>query len=216
MVQANRGGQAGSSPSAASMLQRSADANRQSAARGAGPGPGAPAHAHPLPDPAAPSHLDLLAIATDVRAAVQRDDTESLHAGLTKLRSALMDHARAERSTIEALPAAVRSLAFEGQRRLLRLLTDILFSPAGPDDTERCDCAVKAVQIDIALRRQAELETMLLRRYGLGGSSSRSAQASPERGQVPAASSRGPRHDDVGSRPAGGPSVGAATSEVLP
>lgn len=112
----------------------------------------------------AASHLDLLAIARRVRGAVEHDDTEGLHAELTRLRTAVMGHVHAERAQLVALPDSAAAVALDGQRRLLRLLTDALFDPAdrGGDD---CNCVVRAAEIELTVRRQAKLEAVLLRRH---------------------------------------------------
>ncbi len=112
----------------------------------------------------AASHLDLLAMARCVRDAVERDDTEGLHAALTRLRTAAMGHVHAERVQLDALPDSAAAVALDGQRRLLRLLTDTLFDPTdrGGDD---CNCLVRAAEIELTVRRQAKLEAALLRRH---------------------------------------------------
>lgn len=110
-------------------------------------------------------HLDLLAIARCVRDAVERDDTEGLHAHLTRLRTAVMDHVDAERAQLDALPDPAAAVALDGQRRLLRLLTDVLFAPADRDGRDDCNCVVRAAEIELAVRRQAKLEAALLRRH---------------------------------------------------
>jgi len=113
-------------------------------------------------------HLDLLEIARRVRAAVERDDTGGLHAELTRLRAAVLDHVHAERPELGALPDPAASIAFDGQQRLLRLLTDVLFSPADGVAGDACNCLLRAAAIDLALRRQVRLEAALLRRYPPG------------------------------------------------
>lgn len=104
------------------------------------------------------SHLDLLAIARRVRGAVARDDTEGLHNELTLLRAAVMDHVHAERAQLDALHGSTASVAIDGQRRLLRLLT-----PAERDGADDCNCLVRSTEIELSLRRQATLEAVLLR-----------------------------------------------------
>lgn len=113
----------------------------------------------------AASHLDLLAIARRVRGAVEHDDTEGLHAELTRLRTAVMDHVHAERAQLDALPDSAAAVALNGQRRLLRLLTDALFDPADRGRGDDCNCLVRAAEIELAVRRQAKLEGALLRRH---------------------------------------------------
>jgi hypothetical protein len=113
----------------------------------------------------AASHLDLLALAGCVRDAVERDDTESLHGALIRLRTALIGHVQAERPQLDALPDSAAAVALHGQRRLLRLLTDALFTPGDDDGVHDCNCVVRAAEIDLAVRRQAKLEAALLRRH---------------------------------------------------
>jgi hemoglobin len=113
----------------------------------------------------AAGHLDLLAIARDVRDAVERDDTDALHAELTRLRAAVMDHVHAERPQLDALTGSAAVVVVDGQQRLLRLLTEVLFTPTDQDGADDCNCLVRAAEIDLALRRQAKLEGALLRRH---------------------------------------------------
>lgn len=113
----------------------------------------------------APDHPDLLAMARLVRGAVERDDTDGLHAELTRLRAAVMDHVRAERAQLDALPGSGAAIAIDGQRRLLRLLTDALSTPAGGHGGDDGNCLVRAARIEASLRRQARLEATLLRRH---------------------------------------------------
>ena len=117
----------------------------------------------------AAGHLDLLAIARRARSAVEHDDTEGLHVELTRLRSAVMDHVRAERAQLEALPDSAAAVALNGQRRLLRLLAEALFEPANRGGGERCNCLVRAAEIELAVRHQAKLEAALLRRHPHAG-----------------------------------------------
>jgi hypothetical protein len=111
----------------------------------------------------AASHLDLLAMARCVRDAVERDDTAGLHAALTSLRTAVVGHVHAERVQLDALPDAAAAVALEGQQRLLRLLTDVLFTRGDGDGLDECNCVVRAAEIELAVRRQAKLEAALLR-----------------------------------------------------
>jgi hypothetical protein len=112
----------------------------------------------------AASHLDLLSMARDVRHAAEDDDTERLHAELARLRSALLNHMHAEGEHVGALPASARRVITDGHRRLLRLLDEVLF---GPEDggEDGCTCLVRAAEIQLSLRRQAQLEATLLRRH---------------------------------------------------
>lgn len=107
------------------------------------------------------THLDLLSIARDVRRAAAGDDTRRLHSELTRLRAALMDHVASERRELDELPESTGRIAREGQRRLLRLVNDVLFNRS--DANTDCNCVVRAVEIELALRRQARLETTIRR-----------------------------------------------------
>ena len=109
------------------------------------------------------SHVDLLAIARRVRRAVERDDAEDLHAELSRLRSELLDHVHAERPQLDALPDPEAAIALQGQQRLVRLLTEVLFEQDDGVDPGACTCVVRAAEIELALRRQVRLETSLLR-----------------------------------------------------
>ena len=110
-------------------------------------------------------HLDLLAIARCVRDSVERDHTEDLHAALTRLRTAVMGHVHAESTHLDALPGYSAAVALQGQRRLLRLLTDVLFAPDDSAGLDDCNCVVRAAEIELAVRRQVRLEVVLLRRH---------------------------------------------------
>jgi hypothetical protein len=110
-----------------------------------------------------PSHVDLLAIARDVRLAAIGEDAATLHAELTRLRDGLVQHLRAEQDDVDALPGTAAEIAHNGQRRLLRLLNDVLVGLNR--DADGCNCLVRVVQIEATLLRQARLEANLLRRY---------------------------------------------------
>jgi hypothetical protein len=112
---------------------------------------------------APPSHLDLLSIARHVRRAAVREDTTTLHAELTRLRDALVQHLLAEQDEVDSLPGTTAVVAHHGQRRLLRLLNDVLVGLS--DDAASCNCLVRTAQIEAALLRQARLEARLLRRH---------------------------------------------------
>jgi hypothetical protein len=114
---------------------------------------------------APPSHLDLLSIARDVRRAAIGDDTTKLHAELTRLRDALVQHLQAEQDDVDALPGTAAVVAHDGQRRLLRLLNDALAGLS--DDGASCNCLVRTAQIEATLLRQARFEASLLRRHSV-------------------------------------------------
>jgi hypothetical protein len=122
-----------------------------------------PPHRHPAVSPPA-SHLDLLAIARQIRQAAATDDRERLHAELARLRAALVHHIHAEDGQFDALSRAAADMARDGQRRLLRLLSGMLFGTADGADGD-CNCLVRAAEIELTLGRQAILEATLLRRH---------------------------------------------------
>ena len=105
---------------------------------------------------ATPSHLDLLDLARDVRRAAIGDDTDVLHAELTRLRHHLRLHVRAEHARLEEPASAAAAVTLAGQRRLLALVDALLFE-AGTT-TDGCRCRHRAAEIELALRRQARLE----------------------------------------------------------
>lgn len=115
----------------------------------------------------AASHLDLLAMARCVRDAVRHDDAEGLYVALTHLRTAVIGHVHAERAQLDALPDLAAAVALRGQRRLLRLITDALFTRDDRDGPEDCNCVLRAAEIDLAMRRQTRLEAALLRHHPL-------------------------------------------------
>ena len=108
-----------------------------------------------------PSHLDLLALARRVRDAAVHGGADALHRELSQLHAALVQHVHAEADRFDGLSGATADVARNGQRRLLRLLSDVLFSEADTSDTERCNCLVRAAEIELALRRQAKVERVL-------------------------------------------------------
>jgi hypothetical protein len=57
--------------------------------------------------------------------------------------------------------AATGSIITEGQRRLLRLVDEVVFEALRDEPT--CTCLVRAAEIELALRRQARLEATLRR-----------------------------------------------------
>ena len=77
---------------------------------------------------ALPNHLDLLVIAHRVRRAALNDDPDRLHAELTRLHGDLLHHVHDERERADAAPVMTANVVREGEWRLLRLLSDILFS----------------------------------------------------------------------------------------
>lgn len=107
-----------------------------------------------------PSHLDLLVVAHSVRAAVIDDDSEQVHTLLCRLRADLVSHLRDERPRLSEARGSVRAVTTDGQQRLLELIDEVMLGL--DDDPTGCNCLVRAVEIEIALRRQARLEATLL------------------------------------------------------
>lgn len=112
----------------------------------------------PSPEPA---QLDLLAMARAVRAAVARDDTQEMHRQLARLRSGLVDHLGIDHRHLAEAGEPVRFVIAEGQQRILRLLDEVLVTSEEPD---RCNCLVRAADIELSLRRQAAIEEKVSRR----------------------------------------------------
>jgi hypothetical protein len=53
----------------------------------------------------------------------------------------------------------VSTLVTDGQHRLLRLVNELLFGPRATP--EQCNCVLRAAEVDVALRRQAQLEAVV-------------------------------------------------------
>jgi hypothetical protein len=104
-----------------------------------------------------PSHLDLLAAAADLRRAAVVDDLTGVHRELSRLRSDLVRHLQGERGELAALPGAMPVVVRDGHQRLLRLLNDVIMNEN--NDVAECTCLVRSAEIEVALRRQAMLET---------------------------------------------------------
>ncbi|MBX3315115.1 MAG: hypothetical protein KF906_12445 [Actinobacteria bacterium] len=105
------------------------------------------------------SHTDLLAKTRSLRLAAGRDDVVGVHTELFRLRSALVDHLNAERGDFAVLPDNLRAVAIHGQDQVLRLIDDLL---AAVDADHDCTCIVRAIEVDVALQRQARLEQAIL------------------------------------------------------
>ena len=87
-------------------------------------------------------------------------DSEQLHADLARLRTALVHHLSDEQTRMQDDLAATGTIIRNGQRRLLRLVDDVVFEALRDEPT--CTCLVRAAEIELALRRQARLEATLL------------------------------------------------------
>jgi hypothetical protein len=112
--------------------------------------------------PRPPSHTDLIAIAHALREATIEGDSDQLHVDLAGLRTALVHHLGAEQARMPDQLTAAGIIIRNGQRRLLRLVDDVVFEALQDDPT--CTCLVRAAEIELALTRQARLEATLLRR----------------------------------------------------
>lgn len=126
--------------------------------------------------PVVPSHDDLLAAARAVRAEALGEDGDRLRGALARLRDDLVHHVRAEEGHLATAPAAARAVVLGGQRRLLGLLEEAI------GDVRTCTCLVRTTELEVALRRQARLESILLGRVararGAGPGQSSEATAS--------------------------------------
>jgi hypothetical protein len=104
----------------------------------------------------APSHVDLLGAARSLRRAAVGGDPDEVHAQLSRLRTQLMHHLRAEHRSVSSLTGTVGELVRDGQQRLLRVLDELLFTVERDDAA--CTCIVRAAEVELLLRRQATLE----------------------------------------------------------
>lgn len=109
-----------------------------------------------------PTHLDLLAISRVVQRAVIDDDTEQLHAALSRLRADLVLHLRGEHQWAGGGQGAGAGVVKDGQHRLLGLIDEVILD--AHSDEAGCACLVRATVIERALRRQAKLEAAVLDR----------------------------------------------------
>ena len=89
------------------------------------------------------SHVDLLHHADAIQDAALRRDEEGLHQGLCRFRSAIIEHLHQESAVHASLPPATRTVISEGQRKLVRLVDDLL---AG-DAAETCRCISRAAEL---------------------------------------------------------------------
>ncbi len=103
-----------------------------------------------------PSHVDLLHHADAILDAALRRDEADLHQRLCRIRTAIAEHLHQEASLTSSLPPATRTVIGEGQRRLVRLVDDLLDSG---DTQGTCPCINRAAELHHALVTQARLET---------------------------------------------------------
>lgn len=111
---------------------------------------------------AVPTHLDLLALAREVRQALVGDDTEQMHAALAHLRAAVAEHLDDEHARMQIPSVLLDAVVTKGQQRILDLLDGVLHTV--DDDAASCNCLLRGAEIEIALGRQARLETRIRRR----------------------------------------------------
>ncbi|MBX7159850.1 MAG: hypothetical protein K1X95_06115 [Acidimicrobiia bacterium] len=105
-----------------------------------------------------PTHLDLLAASRSVQRAAIDDDTELLHAELSRLRDDLVRHLHDEQQTLVRHRGG--NVVRVGQERLLDLLDEVIHDAHA--DEAACSCLVHAAMIERALHRQARLESAVL------------------------------------------------------
>ncbi len=117
------------------------------------------------PSDEACTHIELLTISRDVRRAAIESDVDQLHLALCRLRNALVTHVRAESPEVAALHAVSRDVVIAGQRRLVRLIDDLL-SVADTGEAG-CPCMRRSVELTKLLVRQARLESGLASRRSL-------------------------------------------------
>lgn len=106
------------------------------------------------------THAQLVATAHALRRAVRDEDQEQVHGLLCRLRSELVPHVRDERPQLASTRASAGAVVLDGQRRLLHLVDDALLGLG--DDSDGCTCLVRAIEIDVALRRLVRLEATVL------------------------------------------------------
>lgn len=116
-----------------------------------------------------PSHVDLLHHADAIQGAALRHDEADLHQRLCRFRTAIVEHLHQESAVHTSLPPATRTVIAEGQRRLVRLVEDLLTSG---DAEEACPCVTRAAELHHALVVQARLETRSL----IAGATGRTTQ----------------------------------------
>jgi hypothetical protein len=107
----------------------------------------------------AQSHVELLALASQIRAAARSADVASVHTSLCRLQTELLVHVHAERPQIAQLPVSARSILLDGQARLLGVIGHLLFDSV--DTREGCSCLNEALELPTLLARQADLELRL-------------------------------------------------------
>jgi hypothetical protein len=112
----------------------------------------------PVPTPA--SHCELLGMALVIQRAAAADDRATFEGELRRFRTALVEHARAERDDHEHLAGPTRQLVRDGQLRLKALVDDLLAGTAS--SAADGNGLVRAAELRTALGRQARLESRLL------------------------------------------------------
>lgn len=98
-----------------------------------------------------------------VRTATINDDAAAVHEALVLLRATLAAQSTEEHTV--ATSGAPAAVAAAGWQRILDRL-DALLDRVGTDDHD-CTCVVRAVELDLALRRQAKLDAVARRAAAL-------------------------------------------------
>jgi hypothetical protein len=110
-----------------------------------------------------PPRRDLIAAAHAVRRAKVSDDVDCLHLELAHVRSSLVFQVHSQTAVTADESAPSPATVDAGRVRLLGLLNDLLFSRDG-DGPGSCACLARALEVELALCRQARLEERMRRR----------------------------------------------------
>jgi hypothetical protein len=111
-----------------------------------------------------PSHVALLATSRELLYAIVGDDAEVLASVVSRLRVGLAAHIDAEDPLIDALPMRAQTAVRRGQQMLLVQLDDLSADLATVEDSGTGRRLSRAAALHLALRRQAVLEALVLRR----------------------------------------------------
>lgn len=108
-----------------------------------------------------PIHLDLMFhVDALTRSAVGRD-VPALHAELRTVRNAFVDHIACESDEVESLSEAAAEVVRTGQQRLMSQIDELIGESDG--ETGDCNCVPDARRLGVLLRRQARIESGLVK-----------------------------------------------------
>ena len=105
------------------------------------------------------SHLELIALASEIHDAARAANVDQVHTSLCRLQNALMAHVHAERQHMAQLTQPARTVLIDGQTRLLRRIDRLLFDSVETGDG--CSCIGEALDLARHLARQAKHELRL-------------------------------------------------------